>query len=121
MDHLVFFEPNNYAGVVGNTVIVDSIHQRLEKSEFEIVEERNLEVTSLKLSKSWNRVVLTAWNGILKIFDLEKKFWIDCSSICAEGVICSDIKRNHFATGGASGTVRGYARRRTVRLVNPAF
>ncbi|CBY22064.1 unnamed protein product [Oikopleura dioica] len=110
VDHLIYFEPNNYAGVVGNTLIVDSIHQRLGKSEFEIAEEENLEVTSLKLSKRWNRVVLTAWNGIVKIFDLENKYWIDCSSICAEGcVICSDIKRNRFATGGASGTVRGWS------------
>jgi len=85
VDHLIYFEPNNYAGVVGNTLIVDSIHQRLGKSEFEIAEEENLEVTSLKLSKRWNRVVLTAWNGIVKIFDLENKYWIDCSSICAEG------------------------------------
>jgi len=77
VDHLIYFEPNNYAGVVGNTLIVDSIHQRLGKSEFEIAEEENLEVTSLKLSKRWNRVVLTAWNGIVKIFDLENKYWID--------------------------------------------
>jgi hypothetical protein len=83
----------------------------LEKSEFIIAEEANLEVTSLKLSNRWNRVVITAWNGIVKIFDLEKKFLIDCSSICAEGAICSDIKQNRFATGGASGTVRGYAQK----------